>query len=242
MRSSAATISIPFPSVTLHCWPSDCPRKVGIQAVEYTTACVILTSLIEPHHPPAITSPPVDPVLQAIRNVLASARAGKAPSLDVDRCLHWTNPTKFLFSLWTELSLASTMGDLETPRRIATYILTTPQASRSPPLLPIFLHLVLPSLIATADQLVPPDQTMAVELLVSVISSALTSALYVEWALLSACKEQRVVLGQPALSMARRLGEDLRRKSNSPTSNIIAQRLASSSSFTGNFPMFTADF
>ncbi|KAI0094740.1 mediator complex subunit Med5-domain-containing protein [Irpex rosettiformis] len=196
----------------------------------------------ELHHPPVIASPLGNPVLQAIRNTLASARAGKAPSLDIDRCLHWTNPTKFLFSLWTELSLASTLYGLETPRRIATYILTTPQASRSPPFLPIFLHLVLPTLIVTADQLVPPEQTVAVELLVSVVSSALTSALHVEWALLSACKEQRVVLGQPALAMARRLGEDLRRKTNSPTSNVIAQRLASSSSFTSNFPMFTADF
>ncbi|KAI0704950.1 hypothetical protein BC835DRAFT_1261628 [Cytidiella melzeri] len=185
---------------------------------------------------------PQTPVIQAIRNALASARAGKPPFLDIDRCLYCMNPTKFLFSLWTELTLASTMGELEAPRRIATYILTTPQPARSPPLLPIFLHLVLPSLIASADQLLPPEQTMAAELLVSVISSALTSALYVEWALLSACKEQRVVLGQPALAMARRLGEDLRRKTNSPTSNVIIQRLATSSSFMANFPMFTADF
>jgi mediator of RNA polymerase II transcription subunit 5 len=83
---------------------------------------------------------------------------------------------------------------------------------------------------------------MAVELLVAVISSALTAALYIELALLSTCKERRVVLGQPALAMARRLGEDLRRKANSPTSNVIVQRLAASSAFMANFPMFTADF
>lgn len=185
---------------------------------------------------------PTNPVLQAVRNALASARAGKAPCLDIDRCLHWMNPTSFLYALWAELTVASTMGELEAPRRIATYILTTPQASRSPPLLPIFLHLIMPNLVASADQLPPQEQSMAAELIISVVSSALTGALYIEWAFLSACKEQRVVLGQPALAMARRLGGDLRRKKDSsPTSKVILDKLSSSGPFMANFPNFTAE-
>ncbi|KAI0348474.1 hypothetical protein BDW22DRAFT_1350685 [Trametopsis cervina] len=180
------------------------------------------------------------PVVQTIRNAILSATTGQAPSLDINRCLRWTTPIDFLSILWAELS--ANLNDLEMCRRIARYVLTTPQPSRSPPLLPVFLHLVLPTLIASADRLVPPAQTVVVEMLVSVVSDALTSALYIEWAVLSTCKEQRLVLGQPALAMARRLGGDLRRRPGSPTSAILLQRLTASSSFIANFPTFTADF
>ena len=133
------------------------------------------------------------------------------------------------------------MGDLEAPRRLATYVLAAPRSASSPPLLQIFLFAILPNLIADADKAGPPNQTVVTELLVSVSTSALTAALYLEWALLSVCKEQRLVLGQPALAMARRLGGDLRRKVNSHTSSAIHQRLAGASSFTGNFPTFVAE-
>lgn len=182
-----------------------------------------------------------DPVLQAIRTALSAARAGKAPALDVERCLLFSNATRFLTMLWRELSLASTMGELEAPRRIATFVLSTPRAPRSPPLLPIFLHVVLPNLVTAADHLAPTERSLTVELLVAVISSALMAALYVEWALLSVCKEQRLVLGQPALTMARRLSGDLRRRTQSPASSMIVQRLASSSTFMANFPTFMAE-
>lgn len=189
----------------------------------------------------SLTTADSESVIHAIRKSLALAKAGKAPSLNVERCLLHTSPTRFLTYLWAELSLVSTMGDLEVPRKLATFVLSTPRSPRSPPLLPVFMHIVLPSIITDADRLATAGQTLAVELLVGVISGALTAALFVEWALLSVCKEQRLVLGQPALTMARRLSGDLRRRIQSPTSTMVAQRLASSQSFMANFPTFMTE-
>ncbi|KAH8102457.1 hypothetical protein BXZ70DRAFT_986358 [Cristinia sonorae] len=177
-----------------------------------------------------------------LRNALSAARSGKACSLDVDQCLLYMAPTKFLQVVWAELAMAISMGDqLETPRRLATYILSHPPPLNSPPLLPIFLHVVLPSIITSLDQASPAEQSMAVELLVAVISSTLTSALHVEWALLSVCNDPKYVLGQPVSGMARRLGGDLRKNTLSQTSTVVAQRLASSQSFVTNFPTYMAE-
>lgn len=191
----------------------------------------------------AIHSTPIDPVTHAIRDAIASAQAGKAPALDVDRCLLFTTPTKFLTSLWAQLDIQSTTGDLEGPRRIATFVLSMPRSPCSPPLLPIFLHAILPSIIAAADHLAPGNQTLAVELIVGVISSALTAALFVDAALLSVekQKEKRLVLGQPALTMARRLSGELKRRTRSQTSKMVMQQLTSSTSFMANFPTFTTE-
>ena len=188
--------------------------------------------------PPSLTNP----VFQAIDEALTQARTGNAPSLDIDCCLLYTNPITFLTTFWTVVSNAVTgPAELEACRRLATYVLSTPRSPHSPPLLPIFLHVVLPSLITLADHLTPTAHSVQVELIVGVISSALTAALFIEWALLSVCKEQRLVLGQPALSMARRLGGDLRRRADSRTSGMIVQRLSTSQAFTTNFPTFMTD-
>ncbi|THH30073.1 hypothetical protein EUX98_g4104 [Antrodiella citrinella] len=176
-----------------------------------------------------------------LRNALSAARSERAPSLDVDRCLLYMAPTKFLQVVWNELSVAITMGELETPRRLATYILSHPRPSNSPPLLPIFFHVVLSGIVTSLDHAQPAEQTMAVELLVAIISSALTAALHIEWALLSVCDESQFVLGQSVSAMARRLGGDLRKNTGSQTSEVIAQRLSSSHSFVTNFPTFMAE-
>lgn len=203
---------------------------------------VILTT--SPTEAPTTLSLPVhndiDQSRRVIRDALVASRAGKAPSIDVDRCLLFSPPTKFLSSMWSELVTASTMGDIETPRRIATFILSTPRSPRSPPLLPVFLHVILPSVMTSLDNTAPPEQTMVTELIVATISSALTLALHIEWALLSVCNEQRYVLGHSTAGMARRLGGDLRR-GNSSTTKIIFQRLSSSQSFMTNFPTFIAE-
>lgn len=182
----------------------------------------------------------LDYVRRAVQEAFSSVRAKKAPSLDVDRCLLMVTPAKLLSILWAELMVASSLGQLDTCRRIATYVLSMPRSSRSPPLLPLFLHLTVPKLIMAADQIIQGD-AMTVELLVTVVSSALTSALYLEWALLSVCKEKRLVLGQPALAMARRFSGDLRRKPHSPTATNILQRLMSNGPFMANFPTFAGD-
>ncbi len=152
-------------------------------------------------------------------------------------------PTKFLRMLWDQLIhlLASTVSDMEAPRRFATFVLTIPRTPRSPPLLPIFLHLILPSLVATADNLAATEQTIWVEFLVAVISSSLTGALHLEWALLTTCGEERNVLGQSVTSMARRLAGDLKRRGNGTVAGMVLQRLTAMQPFVANFPTFAAE-
>ena len=143
--------------------------------------------------------------------------------------------------MWSELvnASASSLGDIETPRRVATFILSTPRSPRSPPLLPIFLHVVLPPIIASFDHIPqPPD--IVVTLMCAVISSALTAALHTEWALLSVCQETRYVLGHSVVGMARRLGADLRNQ-GSTMGRVVFQRLSSSHSFVTNFPTFMTE-
>ena len=132
-------------------------------------------------------------VRQLVSNALAAARSGRAPALDVDRCLLLCPPTKFLGALWAHLRHAATMADMEAPRRLATFVLTVPRAPRSPPLLPIFLHLVLPSLVASADRMSAAEHAKNVELMVAVIYSALKDDMHLEWALLKNWGEERLV-------------------------------------------------
>ncbi|GJE87594.1 mediator complex subunit Med5-domain-containing protein [Phanerochaete sordida] len=185
--------------------------------------------------------PQPDPVATAIRACVTDARAGKAPALDVEWCLLFAPPVRFLAVLWDELVLAAKMGELEAPRRLLPAVLSTPRAPHSPPLLPVFLHVVLPQVVTAADALPPAEQPLVAELAAGTVSGALTAALFVEWALLSVCKEQRLVLGQPALTMARRLSGELKRRPHSPTSTLIMQRLGASPSFMANFPTFMTE-
>ncbi|KAI0830678.1 mediator complex subunit Med5-domain-containing protein [Trametes gibbosa] len=177
---------------------------------------------------------------QLVTNALSAARGGRAVALDVDHCLLLAPPTKFLATLFAELSLTATM-DMDVPRRVATFVLTMPRTPRTPPLLPIFFHLVLPSLVAAADQMSATEQAMQVEFLVSVVSSALTSALHLERAMLVGCGEERLVLGQSVTALARRLAGDLRRRGDGPSAGMVLQRLAAIQPFVSNFPAFAAE-
>jgi mediator of RNA polymerase II transcription subunit 5 len=174
----------------------------------------------------------------AVREALQFARAGKAPWIDVDRCLTITSSSKFIQLLWSELSAAASLGQLEDCRRIATFIFVVfPRSPSTPRLLPLFIHMELPSLIAMIDRQQPQEHGINVELMVTIISAVLTAALHVEWAVHTVC-DSRHALGPSTMSMARRLAADLRGRKHSRTSTLIAQRLTSSPSFVANFPMF----
>lgn len=192
--------------------------------------------VLDPH-----ATPWNDQCQQLIKDTLSSAQNGKAPALDIDRCLIFATPIKFLHVLWNELLAAANMGQRESSRRIATFVLAIPHAPRSPPLLPIFLHVVAPALVAALENLSPQDQAVAMELLIAVVSSALTAALHLEWALHAACGERTMIMGQPAAIMARNFAADLRREGYGPMSKMVLQRLASSTQFAKNFPMFMTD-
>ena len=161
--------------------------------------------------------------------------------MDIQRCLKTLPPIKFLQLFWSELLAAASLGELEACRRIATFVLTTPQDSNMPPVLPIFLHIILPSLIADTDKQPPPEQTMSIELMVAIISSVLNAAIHLEWAMKSALGEDRLMLGQSSTAASRRLALDLRRNRKSNVSNTIVQRLSSSPSFVANFPVFKSE-
>ena len=165
--------------------------------------------------------------------------------LDVDRCLLLSPPTKFLTDLWSQLiAVAAETGDLDAPRRLAVFVLTAPRTARSPPLLPVFLHVVVPSIVAAADEVGTRQEqhppALTAELLVGAISSALTGALHLERAL-AAGGEDRSVLGQSVASMARRLSGDLRRRSSGGAARMVQERLTAMQPFVANFPTFTAD-
>ncbi|KAK2461858.1 hypothetical protein APHAL10511_006321 [Amanita phalloides] len=178
---------------------------------------------------------------RVVRTALAMARAGKGPVIDVERCLSFTSPSNFLEVVWSELAEAANVGDTERCRRLATFTLTMPRSTATPPLLPIFIHLVVPVLITRIDQQQASEQAIATELLVSLISSALTAALHLEWAVQTVISEHRSFLGQTTTSMARRLADDLRARKSSGVSTIILQRLTASQTFVANFPVFIAN-
>jgi len=182
-------------------------------------------------------------------------------------------PIKFLQILWTEVQAAANLGELEACRRIVTFTLTMPLVEettfstdgahqRQFPLLPLFLHVVLPGIIAKADELQPKEeQTVGVDLLVNIISSVLNAALHLEWAMrsISGPEQQQpqqqqqtsaapsqnrlaiLVLGQTSSGMARRLAVDLRRNRTSDVSKMILQRLATTHPFVANFPVFKSE-
>ena len=107
------------------------------------------------------------------------------------------------------------MGWLEVCRRVGVFVLTMPMRGvwvgepgdspaaqqqqgggsevvverkrrrGSPPLLPVFMHLVIPSIIHYIDNLkaTVQDQTNLIEILTTIVFSSLTAALHLEWAL-----------------------------------------------------------
>ncbi|KAG6911908.1 hypothetical protein DXG01_000155 [Tephrocybe rancida] len=173
---------------------------------------------------------------QIIQTALNSARAGKAPSIDIEHCLKVMAPTAFLQLLWSEIVICASVGEVEISRRIATFVLTMPRSSNTPPLLPIFLNVITPSLIFAMDHQQPPEQTMKIELLVTIIASALTAASHLELGITSVTGEHRFVLGQSSSGMVRKLAADLRGRQD-PTSRAILQRLAASQSLATSFSM-----
>ncbi|KAI0307798.1 hypothetical protein B0F90DRAFT_1813191 [Multifurca ochricompacta] len=180
---------------------------------------------------------------RAVQNALALIQSGKAPFLHVTACLVETSTTDFLQTFWSELNVSIKTGVMaDAARRLAVFVLATPRVPRTPPLMPIFLHNVLPSLLDEFDnpklgQTIPGD----LELLIAIISSSLMAALQLERALYITSGEQVYPLGSSSSSMARRLALDLRHRKISSKGKLIAQRLTSSQAFVTSFPIFKTE-
>ncbi|KAF7339404.1 Mediator of RNA polymerase II transcription subunit 5 [Mycena sanguinolenta] len=223
---------------------SECPRTSVPNFDAVTMHRVIMHALGVPNaqSQPALSSqiPGQSQPRQAIRDAVAKARGSKAPALDVERAIKTCGCEKFLRMLWSELLATANLGETDVCTRIATFALTIPRPLGSPPLLAMFLNILLPGLIATIDNRQVGDQAVAIELLGSIVSSTLTASLHLD---LAFTEVSRPVLGQPSIVMARRVAGDLRSraKKHSHASKTILQRLASSQSFVANFPVFKAD-
>ncbi|KAJ7103448.1 mediator complex subunit Med5-domain-containing protein [Mycena belliarum] len=193
-------------------------------------------------HPASIGSqiPGQSQPRQAIRDAVTKARGSKAPVLDVDRCIKTCGCEKFLRMLWSELLTPASLGEGDICTRIATFALTMPRPLGSPPLLAMFLNSLLPGLISSIDNRPVGEQTVAIELLASIVSSVLTASLHID---LAFPEVARPILGQSSIAMSRRVAADLqfRVKKYSSASKTILQRLGSSQSFVANFPVFKAD-
>ncbi|KAA1468198.1 hypothetical protein DENSPDRAFT_770124 [Dentipellis sp. KUC8613] len=177
----------------------------------------------------------------ALDRALAAIRSGGIPAIDVPRCLAVTSPTSFLQLLWTEFSMSASVGTpINTLRYMAVFVLASPHLPGTPPLLPIFVHNMSPSLMDYIDQQPPTNQSVHSELLASMISSAMMFAFHLERAV-SADGEHHALFGESTLSMASRLAVDLRHRKHSSAAKVVAQRLTSSSVFVANFPMFKTE-
>ncbi|KAJ2931174.1 hypothetical protein H1R20_g5939, partial [Candolleomyces eurysporus] len=163
-----------------------------------------------------------------IHEAFAMSRTNKLIELDVDRCLKICNATRFLQLLWEKVTSSIATNNpltsglpmsiiVETARRVTTYVLTMPPNSPGvSPLLPVFMHLVVPWIVATIEK-VPEHSSMqtqkstSIELLTSIILSSLTAALHLEWSMSTVLSDNRPVLGAPSSAVAKRLAHDLRR-------------------------------
>jgi mediator of RNA polymerase II transcription subunit 5 len=180
-----------------------------------------------------VSAYPQDKLRILIRNALAPSHHGTVPTLSVAACLAFTSPVDFVYTLWSELSITASLGELGLCQQLGAFALSMPTMDHSPPLLPLFLHLLVPSVVTSNAQHTPPDQSV-VELLVALISSSLTFSLHLEYALRGGAQSN-----SSTLSMARRLADDLKSlRHHHLMTSAISRRLAGNQTFITNFPMF----
>ena len=195
---------------------------------------------------PMLNSPApnlADQSRRAVQDALVLLQSGKAPFLNVAACLVETPAIDFLQTFWLELNMPiKTDAIADAAKRLAVFVLATPRALPTPPLLPIFLHNVLPSLIDKFDNTnLGQAMTGDLELLIAIISSSLMAALQLERALYTTSGEQVFPLGSSSSAMASRLALDLRHRKSSSKGKLIAQRLTSSQTFVTSFPVFKTE-
>ena len=236
LLSEGRAISQPFDVTALRI---DVAKVMGISVAGLASPSHAARTFTDPESvEPILNTDSADQPRRAIQNALALIQSGKAPSLNVAACLVETSATDFLQTLWLELNLSVKAGmTVDAVKPLAVFILATPRGTLSPPLLPIFLHNVLPSLIDTSDNLMSGD----LELLIAIVSSSLMATLQLERALYTTGGEQVCPLGSSSSSMARRLAVDLRSRKSSSQGRLIVQRLTSSQTFVTNFPVFKTE-
>lgn len=227
-------------------------RQEVIKATGITVSGSVSLLLSRPPHLPESKEPipnspsspnGADQSRRAVQDALVLLQSGKPPFLNVAACLVETPAIEFLQTFWLALNMPIKIdATADAAKRLAVFILATPRASPTPPLLLIFLHNLLPSIIDKFDN---PNLGQAMtgdlELLIAIISSSLMAALQLERALYTTSGEQVFVLGSSSSAMASRLALGLRHRKSSSKGKVIAQRLTSSQTFVANFPVFKTE-
>jgi mediator of RNA polymerase II transcription subunit 5 len=176
----------------------------------------------------------------AIHAAVTMTRAGKAPMLDIARCVAVVSHTEFLNLLWDELIHTSSLGEMETCRRIVTTALIIP--TPGPPLLPLFIHHVLPAAFAAVEQR-SSEQAATAEHAVSIVSAALNALQQLERAYRLLHGQDLPILGESAASLARSFAAFLKsgKRGGSSICGLVASKLEALKAFTANFPLFVSE-
>jgi len=159
-------------------------------------------------------------------------RSHRSASLDVPLCLRMMSTTEFLMRMQSQLYSAGQLGDQDSTWRIAVHALcqTAQTGPDQPWLLPIYLFYCIPRLLAR----VGPQETLLIDSLARIITSALR---------LSLCIDKSMGLEQPEPSnMIAERFSILLKKGSVPaamTSNtVLLKSMQMSQPFCLQFPSF----
>ncbi|EJT97818.1 hypothetical protein DACRYDRAFT_111335 [Dacryopinax primogenitus] len=107
----------------------------------------------------------------AIREAFTSAHLNRATTLDVDAYLSVLRPPEFVHILWDACVSGASMGAMDGCRIVSSFLLSGLRSPASPPLLPYFLLVFVPTLLVDLDRQTPPQST-TLDTLVTIITSA----------------------------------------------------------------------
>ncbi|KAG8812133.1 mediator complex subunit [Serendipita sp. 399] len=176
-----------------------------------------------------------------IRATLMNIRSNRPAALDVPLCLHLLGAAEFVMKLQTELYPSSQFGDAETYRRISVHALchTCLQGPDQPWLLPVFLFLTLPNLLAR----VSIQDTGYIEALAGVITSSFRLSLALDKAFSPAPSSSSFSSSsEPSALLCQRFSQSLKkwmaRGGETNSARLLYKTLQSSQPFVAQFPHF----
>ncbi len=105
------------------------------------------------------------------------ASEGGTPIINVTQSVRILGYHGFISLLWMELKSAVLAGDLVRPRQLGLIALSFPPPPPYLPLLPIFIHNVLPDLASSHSLL---EKAVLVDLLVAIVASSLLMTMHFE--------------------------------------------------------------
>ncbi|KZO96237.1 hypothetical protein CALVIDRAFT_555303 [Calocera viscosa TUFC12733] len=108
----------------------------------------------------------------AVREAFTQAQMNKVTTLEVDRYLDILRPREFVDILWDACLSGASMGAMDGCRIVTAFLLSGLRSPTSPPLLPYFLLVFVPSLLSDLDRQSPQQSNATMDTLVTIIVSA----------------------------------------------------------------------